>query len=120
MLGDFLAVGLPEPGSEQMWAAGATDLEIIEEWLQDADESVALRVYPAPGGLLGWAESNGGDFFLWSTCGAGSSDWTVTVASRSGGWWHYAGGAVQFLSELVDGTVSPWGLPRIGGGVVTR
>ncbi|MGV9337324.1 hypothetical protein [Streptomyces sp. NPDC003688] len=28
-------------------------------------------------------------------------------------WWHYAGGTVQFLAELTNGTLEPWALPPI-------
>jgi hypothetical protein len=74
---------------------------------------VPLHAYPAPGGLLQWGGSIEGDLFLWRTSVAGPGDWTVTVASRNGGWWHYAGGVVQFLAELLDGTLEPWALPNI-------
>ncbi|MFF9453233.1 hypothetical protein [Streptomyces flaveolus] len=33
------------------------------------------------------------------------------VASRNGGWWHYAAGAVQFVADLISGLLKPWGLP---------
>ncbi|MFJ8443370.1 hypothetical protein [Kitasatospora griseola] len=72
-----------------------------------------MHPYPAPGGLLPWAASSQGDFFLWTTSPAGPEDWTVTVASRNGGWWHYTGGAVQFLADLVSGALEPWALPRV-------
>nr|WP_245730082.1 hypothetical protein [Micromonospora pallida] len=75
--------------------------------------SIGLRPYPAPGGLLPWAQSNQGDIFLWTTTGPGPDEWPVTVASRNLGWWHYMGGAVQFLAELVDGTLQPWELPPV-------
>ncbi|MGK5521004.1 hypothetical protein ACSNN9_16825 [Micromonospora sp. URMC 107] len=112
-LGDFLVLGLPEPGAEQHRLHGIrSDLKIVEDWWE-ADMSIGLRPHPAPGGLLPWATSNGGDVFLWTTTGAGPDDWPVTVASRNGGWWHYTGGAVQFLAELIDGTLQPWELPPL-------
>lgn len=112
-LGDLLVVCLPEPGAEQYRLRGIrSDLEIVQDWWE-ADMSIGLRPHPAPGGLLPWAESNQGDFFLWTTTGAGPDDWPVTVASRNGDWWHYTGGAVQFLAELVDGTLHWWGLPPV-------
>jgi hypothetical protein len=72
-----------------------------------------MRPYPAPGGLLLWGGSNQGDFFLWTTSPTGPEHWTVTVASRNGCWWHYTGGAVQFLADLVSGALEPWGLPQV-------
>ncbi|MFB9558205.1 SMI1/KNR4 family protein [Streptomyces roseoviridis] len=113
-LGDFLRVAAPVPGQEQAWVQGVRDdLDIVAEWCEDAELVVPLRPYPAPGGVLPWATSLQGDFFLWSTSPAGPGEWTVTVASRSGGWWHYSGGAVQFLADLVTGAVEPWGLPSV-------
>ncbi|MGW0731177.1 SMI1/KNR4 family protein [Streptomyces sp. NPDC002851] len=114
-LGDFLLVGLPDPGEEHDWLLGIRDTlsEVIQEWWK-ADMSIGLRPHPAPGGLLPWAESNEGDQLLWTTTGDSPQQWLVTVASRNGGWWHYeGGGAVQFLAELCDGTLEPWALPSI-------
>ncbi|MFI0786255.1 SMI1/KNR4 family protein [Streptomyces lydicus] len=113
VFGDFLAVGFPPVGSEKAWAADPDDLEILAEWCADAETSVPLRRFPAPGGLLPWATSFSGDYFLWSTGGDGPDEWTVTVASRNGDWWHYEGGAVQFLAELIGGSLEPWSLPQI-------
>ncbi|WP_330309837.1 MULTISPECIES: SMI1/KNR4 family protein [unclassified Streptomyces] len=111
-IGDFLLVGLPEPGEEHHILQGiCTTLQVLAEaWLEPA---LGLLAHPAPGGLLPWAESNESDKFMWSTTGATPQDWIVTVASRSGGWWHYSGGSVQFLAEYCDGTLEPWALPPI-------
>ncbi|GAA2815430.1 hypothetical protein GCM10010441_45090 [Kitasatospora paracochleata] len=117
-LGDFLGVGGPDPGAECAWVRGIRGtLETIAEWCGEADLEVPLHAYPAPGGLLPWAGSNCGDFFLWSTGPGGPGEWTVTVASRSSAWWHYTGGAVQFLADLVAGAVEPWALPTVGSEV---
>lgn len=113
VLSDFLLVGGPAPGSETAWAEDTDDLETLAERCEYADLDVPLHPYPAPGGLLPWASSYQGDYFLWTTDPAGSSAWTVTVASRNGGWWHYTGGAVQFLADLAGGALEFWGLPRI-------
>ncbi|MER7340870.1 SMI1/KNR4 family protein [Streptomyces sp. NPDC000075] len=113
VFGDFLCVGFPPPGREKAWAEDPEDLEILAEWCEDAETAVPLHPFPAPGGLLPWATSNQGDYFLWSTGAAGPDAWTVTVASRNGGWWHYTGGAVQFLADLVGGNLEPWELPSV-------
>ncbi|MER6619807.1 hypothetical protein [Streptomyces sp. NPDC000931] len=55
------------------------------------------------------AESDEGDKFLWTTNGTDPRQWPVTVASRNGGWWHYEGGAVQFLAGYCDGGLEPRG-----------
>lgn len=112
-LSDFLRVGGPTPGAEVAWAEDTEDLEIVAEWCEDADLAVPMHPYPAPGGLLPWAVSNQGDYFLWTTRPAGPQEWTVTVASRNGAWWHYTGGAVQFLADLVSGVLDPWALPPV-------
>ncbi|MFE0450982.1 SMI1/KNR4 family protein [Streptomyces sp. NPDC058914] len=114
-LGDSLLVALPEPREEHCLLRGIRyDLEgVVREWWE-AGMSIGLRPYPAPGGLLPWAESDEGDKFLWSTSGDDPEQWLVTVASRNGGWWHYEGGAVQFLAEYCDGTLEPWALPPVG------
>ncbi|WP_371103296.1 hypothetical protein [Streptomyces sp. PU_AKi4] len=54
-----------------------------------------------------WAESDGGDKFLWTTNGTDPRQWPVTVASRNGGRWHYEGGAVQFLAGYCGGGLGP-------------
>ncbi|GAA3024725.1 hypothetical protein GCM10020229_40000 [Kitasatospora albolonga] len=114
VLGDFLSVHYPAAGREQDWPqALQEDLEIVMEWCEDDDPVIPLTPYPAPGGLLPWGSSNQGDFFLWSTNAAGPHEWTVTVASRNGDWWHYTGGLVQFLADLISGALEPWGLPVI-------
>ncbi|MET7692806.1 SMI1/KNR4 family protein [Streptomyces sp. NPDC005483] len=113
-LGDFLLLGGPQPGTEAAWVQGTREeLEIVAEWCADADLAVPLQPYPAAGGLLPWAASNEGDIFLWETGPTASREWTVTVASRNGGWWHYTGGAVQFVADLVSGALEPWGLPSV-------
>ncbi|MFB6837579.1 SMI1/KNR4 family protein [Streptomyces sp. NPDC056361] len=113
-IGDFLLVGLPDPGMEHHRLRGIRgDLEGVLQDYWEAGMSIGLRPHPAPGGLLPWAESNEGDKFLWSTTGDSPEQWLVTIASRNGGWWHYEGGAVQFLAEYCNGTLDPWGLPPI-------
>ncbi|MFJ1708642.1 SMI1/KNR4 family protein [Kitasatospora sp. NPDC088346] len=114
VIGDFLAVGGPAPGEEAGWVETTREeLETVAEWCAEADLTVPLRAFPAPGGLLPWGASSQGDFFHWSTGPADPGEWTVTVASRSSVWWHYTGGAVQFLADLVGGVLEPWGLPRV-------
>lgn len=114
VLDDFLILGGPRPGTEAAWVQGTREeLEMVAEWCGDADLAVPLQPYPAAGGLLPWATSNEGDIFLWKTGPADPREWTCTVASRNGGWWHYAGGAVQFLADLVSGVLEPWGLPSV-------
>jgi hypothetical protein len=113
-LGDFLRVVTPSPGQERAWVQGVRDdLEIVAEWCEDAELAVPLCPYPTSGGLLPWATSLQGDFFLWSTSPAGPGEWAITVASRNGGWWHYTGGMVQFLADLVTGAVELWELPSV-------
>ncbi|MCC3770174.1 SMI1/KNR4 family protein [Streptomyces sp. UNOC14_S4] len=114
VIGDFLSVALPGPGAERGWADGVRDgLEtVIRDWWEGG-MSIGLPPHPAPGGLLPWGESLHGDVFLWTTTGPGPDAWPVTVASRNGGWWHYEGGVVQFLAELLDGSLEAWGLPDI-------
>ncbi|MEV6166528.1 SMI1/KNR4 family protein [Streptomyces sp. NPDC052052] len=114
ILDDFLLVGGPQPGVESAWVQRTLEeLKIVTEWCADADLTVPLQPYPTVGGLLPWAASNEGDIFLWKTVPADPQAWTVTIASRNGGWWHYTGGAVQFLADLVSGAVEPWELPRV-------
>ncbi|MFG2919277.1 SMI1/KNR4 family protein [Kitasatospora sp. NPDC048298] len=114
VLGDFLGIGGPTPGHEDRWLRGMREeLETVGEWCEETDLTDPLHPYPTPGGLLPWAGSNQGDFFLWTTGPAGPQEWTVTVASRSSAWWHYTGGAVQFLADLVGGVLEPWALPRV-------
>lgn len=113
-LGNFVVFGGPDPGHEHLWPKGAhEELDIIDEWLGYANLTVPMHTYPAPGGLLPWSTSNEGDIFLWSTGGEGPEEWTVTVASRNGAWWHYDGGVAQFMADLVSGRLELWGLPSV-------
>ncbi|WP_415947400.1 SMI1/KNR4 family protein [Streptomyces sp. KLOTTS4A1] len=113
-LGDFLLVGLPEPGEEQSWLRGTrSELTGVVQDCWEREATVGLPPHPAAGGLLPWAGSNEGDGFLWTTAGDGPWQWPVTIASRNGGWWHYEAGAVQFLTDYCAGTLEPWGLPPI-------
>ncbi|MFJ3728928.1 SMI1/KNR4 family protein [Streptomyces sp. NPDC090045] len=112
-LGNYLLVGLPGPGEElQLLRDTHSTLEVlVDAWLEP---ELGLQAHPVVGGLLPWAESDESDKFMWSTAGASPQEWRVTVAGRGGAWWHYEGGAVQFLAELCDGTLEPWGLRVVG------
>ncbi|MER5635419.1 SMI1/KNR4 family protein [Kitasatospora sp. NPDC002227] len=118
-LGGFLGFGGQGSGGQGSGEYGRwlektrEELDVIDEWLEDANLSVPMSTYPAPGGLLVWATSTQGDFFLWSTTGASPEEWVVTVASRSGAWWNYAGGVAQFMADLVSGELELWGLPSV-------
>ncbi|WP_233289322.1 hypothetical protein [Kitasatospora sp. MBT63] len=110
---------MPEPGGESDWVrATREELETVAEWCAEADSAVPLHPFPAPGGLLPWAASPQGDFFLWRTGPASPQEWTVTVGSRSSVRWEYTGGAVQFLADLAGGVLEPWALPPIRAEVV--
>ncbi|MFD0369626.1 SMI1/KNR4 family protein [Streptomyces sp. NPDC127114] len=111
-IGGFLLVRLPEPGMEDSILQGTRDtLDVLAQaWLEPR---LGFLTHPAPGGLLPWSESCDSDKFMWSTTGPTPQDWVVTVASRGGAWWHYEGGAVQFLAEYCTGAVEPWGLPLL-------
>ncbi|WP_151772129.1 SMI1/KNR4 family protein [Streptomyces abyssomicinicus] len=111
-IGGFLLVALPEPGGERQALQDTRDaLEVLADaWLEPG---LGLPAHPAPGGLLPWGESCDSDKFMWSTTGPTPQDWVVTVATRGGAWWHFGGGAVQFLAEYCTGGLEPWGLPPI-------
>ncbi|GAA2874020.1 cupin domain-containing protein [Streptomyces mexicanus] len=111
-IGGFLLVRLPEPGEEDRMVHGTRDTlaTLAAAW---SEPGLGLPIHPAPGGLLPWGESCDSDKFMWRTTGPTPQDWVVTVASRGGAWWHYAGGAVQFLAEYCAGLLEPWGLPPI-------
>ncbi|MET8568979.1 SMI1/KNR4 family protein [Streptomyces sp. NPDC004783] len=108
-IGDCILVGLPEPGEEHLVHQGVQDMldVLVDAWLEPG---LGLSAHPAPGGLLPWSESDEGDKFMWSTTGDSPQEWIVTVAGRGGAWWHYEGGAVQFLADLCAQSVEPWGL----------
>ncbi|MEU4954543.1 SMI1/KNR4 family protein [Streptomyces lavendulae] len=117
--GDYMSLHTPWPGEEEAWAgAAAEEEEDVADLIDLADLGAVLAAYPAPGGLLTWGSSNQGDTFLWTTEGTGPEAWKVTVASRSGDWWHYNAGAVQFTADLISGALEPWGLPRVRPEVV--
>ncbi|MEU4150704.1 hypothetical protein [Streptomyces sp. NPDC026659] len=105
-LDDFLGVFLPWPGEEGDWA-GEGDGPY-------SDYPADLRPPElVPTNLISWGDSKEGDVFFWSVLGDDPEHWPVTICSRNGPWWHYAGGTVQFLAELTNGTLEPWELPPI-------
>ncbi|MGW8952169.1 SMI1/KNR4 family protein [Streptomyces sp. NPDC055709] len=108
-IGDCILVSLPEPGEEHLVLRGfeSTLDVLVDAWLEP---DLGLLACPAPGGLLPWSESDESDKFMWTTAGDSPQEWLVTVAGRGGAWWHYDGGAVQFLAELCDNSLEPWGL----------
>ncbi len=108
-IGDYILVSLPEPGEEHFVHRGFQSMldVLVDAWLEP---DLGLLAYPAPGGLLPWSESDESDKFMWSTAGDNPQEWVVTVAGRGGAWWHYEGGAVQFLAELCDNNLEHWGL----------
>lgn len=105
-IGHCVLLGLPEPGAEHHVLR---DIRSLLEALVEArpEPGPGVPPHPAPGGLLPWAESDESDTFAWRTTGGTPQEWCVTVAGHGGGWWHYEGGAVQFLAELCDGTLEP-------------
>ncbi|MEU2393517.1 SMI1/KNR4 family protein [Streptomyces sp. NPDC007369] len=111
-IGDDILVALPGPGEEhdQLTHIHSVLDVLVDVWLEPESGLVA---HPAPGGLLPWGESAESDKFMWTTVGGTPQEWLVTVASRGGAWWHYEGGMVQFLAELCDGTLEPWGLREV-------
>ncbi|MGW0607437.1 SMI1/KNR4 family protein [Streptomyces sp. NPDC002640] len=115
-IGGFLLVRIPERGQEGRFLQGIlATLEVLSDaWLEPR---LGLSAHPAPGGLLPWGESCDCDKFMWRTTGSTPEDWVVTVASRGGAWWHYGGGAVQFIAEYCTGILEPWGLPPIDLGI---
>ncbi|WP_316745414.1 hypothetical protein [Streptomyces sp. MK7] len=109
-LDDFLGVFVPWPGEEGEWVT-ATDEEHRE---RDSDyPAEPSRPELVSTNLMSWGGSKEGDQFFWSVLGDDPEHWPVTVCSRNGAWWHYAGGMVQFLAELCDGTLDPWALPPV-------
>ncbi|MFW6692460.1 hypothetical protein [Streptomyces sp. MAR4 CNX-425] len=107
-LDDFLGVFTPWPGEEGEWA------EARDEEARDSSYDADLRPPElVTTHLISWGESKEGDRFFWSVLGDDPEDWRVTVCSRNGPWWHYAGGVVQFLTELCDGVLEPWALPPV-------
>jgi hypothetical protein len=118
-IGDSLAITSPRPGRERPWVrAILEELEIVGEWCEDTRLEPPTRPFPSPGGLLPWGATDWGDYVLWTTNGP-PAEWTITVATRGGGWWHFAGGLVQFLTGLVDGSVEQWGLHTIAPAVTS-
>ncbi|MFI5666609.1 hypothetical protein [Streptomyces sp. NPDC051704] len=109
-LDEFLGVCTPLPGEEDGWAKGTAEEREGGDSAYPADLRPAELASTA---LMSWGESTDGDQFFWSALGDDPEQWPVTVCSRNGPWWHYAGGTVQFLAELCDGTLEPWALPPV-------
>ncbi|MEU6243375.1 hypothetical protein [Streptomyces sp. NPDC047024] len=105
-LDDFLGVFVPRPGEEGAWAGA--DEGPYSDYPADLRPPELVST-----DLMSWGSSTEGDHFFWSVLGDDPDHWPVTICSRNGPWWHYEGGTVQFLAELVNGTLDPWALPPV-------
>jgi len=74
----------------------------------DSPDDLPHPMYPRACGLLPWAVTDGGDVFAWLPCGE-PGDWTVVRFNLRGGSMEpFDCGAVEFLSEYLEGqSVSP-------------
>ncbi|WP_019926137.1 SMI1/KNR4 family protein [Nocardia sp. BMG111209] len=75
-----------------------------EVFHEDDEDGNPLVGYPAPGGLLQWGGSTGGDMFFWVTEGADPDGWTVLAHLHGPAiWTRYDGTMTDFLIGLVTG-----------------
>jgi len=108
---EFLRVPIPTPGKEREYVDGMLgELEILRE-LQEDGMSEGYVPHPEPGGLIPWSESLSGDVFYWRVSAGIPEEWPIVVNSRNMEWWEYAGGALDFLVGLINGSIERRGLP---------
>jgi len=84
----------------------------IGDYLASAYEEGDYRecpypVYPAPGGLLIWANNFNADHCFWLTEGADPDKWPIVVWYRQlAEWDRFNGGVAEFLLSVVTGAYS--------------
>jgi hypothetical protein len=62
IMGESLFITSPQPGDEHAWVEGTLDdLEIVEQWCEDARLTPPVQAFPASGGLLRWGTTDWGD-----------------------------------------------------------
>lgn len=90
-------------------------LDGLRELKQEFGEDICpYPIYPEPGGLVLWGDTENGDQLFWRTQGP-PSDWKViTNESRSGNYeeWDYSmsGFLVALLTQRIDSNVIPFEL----------
>jgi hypothetical protein len=81
----------------------------VGEHLADAFEEGNFRecpypVFPAPGGVLGWANNPNVDHCFWLTEGNDPDRWPIVIWYRQGGEWdRFDGGMAEFILAVVTG-----------------
>jgi hypothetical protein len=111
VIDDFLAVGLPAPGSEAQFVRGFWEAAEILRDLWEVDESQGYAPHPEPGGLLCWGTSPSGDQFYWKVDSPDPDAWPVTVFGHNDDWSEHAGGVVKFLADVFARRIHVPGLP---------
>ncbi|GAA1860892.1 hypothetical protein GCM10009687_30110 [Asanoa iriomotensis] len=64
-----------------------------------------------PGGLLCWGESLSGDQFYWKVDSPDPESWPIVVFGRNDDWSEFPLGVVNFLTQMIQRTISIPGLP---------
>jgi len=110
LIDDFLAVSIPRPGAEALWASASREDEILQD-LYEMGDTEDYVPFPQPGGLIRWAESNSGDCFYRRTSPADPDAWPVVVRTDNGEWIEFPVGAVEFLAGVYGRTLHVPGMP---------
>jgi hypothetical protein len=100
----------PTKWANLVWRAHATEdpMDLASPRAMHAP----FEPYPAPGGLLAFAQTDNGDVLYWKTVG-GPENWTVVVfPPRAPEYLEFDGSMTEFLEALFTGRVSSEIFPR--------
>lgn len=116
---EFFAVYHPTSPHWNLLRAARSQLDEIRQWQEspckfkggyDPHTGTEIRgggtvdypVHPDPGGLFPWGINVNAQKCLWLT-DENPEKWTVVIADRDLGWWHYNGPVIRFLDEILAG-----------------
>jgi hypothetical protein len=70
------------------------------------------RLYPAPGGLLQWADSEQADTFYWLTEGPDPDEWPLLACEDDGTTYRFEGSTAEFVYRLLTDPQQPFSTAR--------
>jgi hypothetical protein len=80
--GEIVAVP-PDPNPNRNLFHMASRLGFALAYLRPVmGELDGVRIYPEPGGLLGWGSDGGGGDYYWDTSSGDPDTWTVAISGR--------------------------------------
>jgi len=115
--GNFITVFTPfvDNGYVNLLTQDTLALDAYRVMRADFPETAPDPVYPEPGGVLPWAQTDNGDVVYWRTDGPSERWPVVVIESRFGMHEQYTLTTTAFLAKLLDGTLGSEILPARPG-----